>query len=511
MKNILTLCFAMLALFAAQAQDGKAELLQSVQKQGVAQDLETAPDGVTIRMLPDGGFQIFAIGTGTYDFDDVDDIMDAQKEATMKAKANLAKFMNESISTDEKLEEMSAKVKKVSSENGTTSSSVEKVSAKQTLNTIRSSSAALLKGVIVLSTSKTPGKGTSGTFRVLVGVSSKTLAAVGKLVERTAAAGNASAAPAASAASTASAGGAQASGGTGAALPEGWIECIGQGADRRSAVAAALTEGIQQVYGLALQNDSRMKERMQKLKVNAQAQRVSSKESESNTLTQTAGFVKEYRIIRVNPLGDGRQEATIHALIVNPRAGGVVAVMLYKPEMPLDDLTKSYDLGPRRRLSGSDIADVVGKTFNRAFANANKFLVLDMDDLGKVIGQQKLGKAMVAAGLAPSQELMKAGQMLTADYILTSTIEDLKYSRTLGMNKKTKKFGPVYKMSIRLNYKLTNVTTGQSMLSEVITAKLDSDEIAALLEEDEEADLLLALMKKVTDLLNEKIPQKSGK
>ena len=101
--------------------------------------------------------------------------------------------------------------------------------------------------------------------------------------------------------------------------------------------------------------------------------------------------------------------------------------------------------------------------------------------------------------------------MLTADYILTSTIEDLKYSRTLGMNKKTKKFGPVYKMSIRLNYKLTNVTTGQSMLSEVITAKLDSDEIAALLEEDEEADLLLALMKKVTDLLNEKIPQKSGK
>ena len=182
--------------------------------------------------------------------------------------------------------------------------------------------------------------------------------------------------------------------------------------------------------------------------------------------------------------------------------------MLYKPDMPLEDLTKNYDIGPKRRLSGSDIAGVVGKTFNRAFSGANKFLVLDMEDLEKVVGQQKMTKNMVESGLAPSQELMKAGQLLTADYILTSTIEDLKYSRKIGIDKKTKKFGPVYKMSIRLNYKLTNVTTGQSMMSEVVSASLENDEISALLAEDEEADLLLALMSKVTEILNGKIPQK---
>lgn len=63
-------------------------------------------------------------------------------------------------------------------------------------------------------------------------------------------------------------------------------------------------------------------------------------------------------------------------------------------------------------------------------------------------------------------------------------------------------------MSIRMNYKLTNVTTGQSMLSETISATLDNDEMSALLAEDEDADLLLALMGKVTDILNGKIPQK---
>ena len=482
--------------------------MQTVKTQGIGKDLENSPDGVTIRLLPNGGFQIFAVGTGTYDFDDVDDIADAQKEATLKAKANLAKFMNESLSTEEKLEEMSSKVKKISSENGKQTANVEKKSAKSALTSIKNSSAALLKGVIVLASSKVPGKGTTGTFRVMVGVSSKTLAAVGKMVDGIS---NAEAAPqpqpaAQTPPAVASATTAPAASTPG--LPEGWIECIGNGSDRRAAVSAARTEGIQQVYGLSLQNDSKMKERMKKLKVNTKALRVSSKEREESTLTKTAGFVKEYRIIEVKEINPGRLEAKIHALIVNPRAGGVAAVMLYKPSMPLEDLTKNYDIGPNRRLSGSDIAGVVGKAFSRAFSGANKFLVLDMEDMAKVVGQQKLAKSMVESGLAPSQELMKAGQLLTADYILTSEIEDLSYSRKIGLNKKTKKFGPVYKMSIRINYKLTNVTTGQSMLSEVITVSLDNEEISAVLENDEDADLLLALMRKVTETINGKIPQR---
>lgn len=507
MKNYFLVCGLLLSAFALQAQDSKAELMQTVQKQGIAQDLGNAPDGVTIRLTPDGGFQIFAVGTGTYDFDDVDDVMDAQKEATLKAKANLAKFMNESLSTNEKLDEMSSKVKQISSENGESKTTASKVSVKKALTSIKNSSAALLKGVIVLSSSKIPAKGTTGTYRVMIGVSSKTLAAVGKLVEETATPG---AAPQTTDQPVSSVQG-QTSGTASAsrtAVPDGWIECIGQGTERRTAVSAALTEGIQQVYGVSLQNDTKMKERMKKLKVNTKALRISAKESESNTLTQTAGFVKEYHIVEVKDLGGGKLEAVIHALIVNPRAGGVVAVMLYKPDMALEDLTKNYDMGPKRRLSGSEISDVVGKTFNRAFSGANKFLVLDMEDLSKVASQQNMAKNMVDSGLAPSQELMKAGQLLTADYILTSTIEELKYSRTIGMDKKTKKFGPVYKMSIRLNYKLTNVTTGQSMLSEVISAKLENDEITALLSDDEEADLLLALMGKVTGILNGKIPQK---
>ena len=115
---------------------------------------------------------------------------------------------------------------------------------------------------------------------------------------------------------------------------------------------------------------------------------------------------------------------------------------------------------------------------------------------------------MVDSGLAPSSELMKAGRVLTADYILTSRIEDLKYSRKIGWNEKTNKFVPIYKMSIRMNYKLTDVTNGRSLLSNEIEVKLDSDEITALLDDNEDADLLLALMKKVTTVLSGSMPQK---
>ena len=65
------------------------------------QDIKDAPDGAAIKLFPDGGYQITAVGTGVYDFNDPDDIKDARKEAEMRAKAAIAKFLKEDISTSE--------------------------------------------------------------------------------------------------------------------------------------------------------------------------------------------------------------------------------------------------------------------------------------------------------------------------------------------------------------------------------------------------------------------------
>ena len=485
------------------------------------QDIKEAPDGAAIKLFPDGGYQITAVGTGTYDFNDPDDIKDARKEAEMRAKAAIAKFLKEDISSAEGMEEASKKVKSVSSDGTTQSTSVSKTSVKTAMESIRNSASALLTGVVVLQDAKipTPGKD-GGTYKVMVGVSSKTTAAAnaaangisGSLANRSASGTAAPASPAAS--GGAAAANAAAPDGL-PPVPEGWIVCVGVGSERKTAVQQALVEGISQVYGQMLQNDERMSERMKKIKTNANVfgkqmsatAKSTTKETQSSTLTKTAGFVREYRVIQVVPK-DGNQEATVYAYIVNPRAGGTVALMVCKPTMTIEDKSTIYQLGPKTRMSGAEVAKAVQFALPNGLAKANKFLILNDKSLGTVIENKATTDAMVAAGLSNASELMQAGQGLTPDFSLRSETKDSKYSKKLGQDKKTKKFGQMYKMSVKIDVTLMNDRTGQAVKSDTITLSLDNDEIKGLLGDDEDADLLQAALSKLAEPIEEWIGRK---
>lgn len=471
------------------------------------------PDGVSINLADDGSYKIISIGTGTYDFaDDPDDILDARKEAERNAKAGIAKFFKESLATEESAAQQTSKVKKINSDGNTESVSVSKTTSKETLSRIRSSASALLTGVVVLEDEKVPsGKG--GTYRVMVGVSSTTIkAAAGvsnAMTDGVAAQQGAAGASASAASANGGSAGAPAAGSAPDGLPpvpEGWICCVGVGSDRKGSVQAALIEGISQVYGQALQNDERQVERMKKLKTNASilgndvsaTVKTKTKETESSTLTKTAGFVREYRVIQVVPK-DGNQEATVYAYIVNPRAGGTMALMVCKPTMTIEDKTTVYQLGPKSRMSGAEVAKAIQFALPNGLAKANKFLILNDKSLSAVIENKAMTDAMVVSGLANASELMQAGQGLTPDFSLKSEIKDIKYSKKLGQDKKTKKFGQVYKMTIKIDVSLINDRSGQAVKSDTITLALDNDEIKGLLEEDEDADLLQAALSKLAE------------
>ena len=470
------------------------------------------PDGVAIHLADDGSYKIISIGTGTYDFaDDPDDILDARKEAERNAKAAIAKFLKESFATEESAAQQSSKIKKVNSDGENESVSVSKTTAKETLSKIRSSSSALLTGVVVLEDEKVPGK-KGGTYRVMVGVSSATIKAATATANGMAdgvaaqnAGGTSASAPTGGATASASAGGATAPAGL-PPVPDGWIVCVGMGGERKAAVQAALIEGISQVYGQLLENDERQVERMKKLKMNASVMgkemsataKVKTKETESSTLTKTAGFVREYRVIQVVPK-DGNQEAMVYAYIVNPRAGGTVALMVCKPTMRIEDKAAIYSLGPKTKMSGAEVAKAIQFALPNGLAKANKFLILNDKSLEAVIENKVTAEAMVETGLANASELMQAGQGLTPDYSLRSEITEIKYSKKLGQDKKTKRFGQVYKMTIKLNVSLMNDRTGQAVKSDMITLSLDNDEIKGLLAEDEDADLLQAALSKLAE------------
>jgi hypothetical protein len=234
-------------------------------------------------------------------------------------------------------------------------------------------------------------------------------------------------------------------GGSGSApTQDGWIRCIGFGTSREKAVKAALVEGVQQIFGAQLSSSTESKQKFASfVQGNDQGhseQSTASQESTTNTLTLTHGFVREYKIVSVEPASDGSQKATVDALIVNPRGNGVRTVMVYPMSLTLDKLTSNFNVGPEKRLSGSEIALLAAKNFEKAFSSANKFIVINKNDFAKVLSHQKAIARGVKFGSLPPNELSKLGKLLSADYILISELLDLRYSRKVGYNKILRKF-----------------------------------------------------------------------
>ena len=202
--NKLMIAVACGALIAQNAVFGQAvqdpQLQTNATNAQVQAELDQ-PDGVAITIKPDGTFQIFARGTGTYDFSDPDDIKDARRDGTMRAKANLSKFLKEKVSSNEGLDEVSKKSKSMTSDGQVQTVAVSKESVKIATESIRNESEAILTGVITLKVQQVP-RGNGGEIQVTVGISSKTLKAaqmaakgINQSLQNRGATGNGGAAP----------------------------------------------------------------------------------------------------------------------------------------------------------------------------------------------------------------------------------------------------------------------------------------------------------------------------
>lgn len=171
--------FANASAFAQAAQDPQ---LQVNAANAIVQQELDQPDGVAITLKPDGSFQIFARGTGTYDFNDADDIKDARRDGTLRAKANLSKFLKEKVASQDALDEVSRKSKSMTSDGQVQTVAVSKESLKVATESIQNESDAILTGVITLKDQKVP-RGSGGEIQVTIGVSSKTLLAAKKAAQ----------------------------------------------------------------------------------------------------------------------------------------------------------------------------------------------------------------------------------------------------------------------------------------------------------------------------------------
>lgn len=123
-------------------------------------------DGISAE-LTDRGPKILSTATVTVDFDDQGEVLDALKEAEMTAKAQISRFFNEQIKSDDSIDKAVEKEIKIVGDQR----SASKTELKKQLSSMRNSSQALLKGVIRLGDCYTKGK----LVKVSVGVKPETV------------------------------------------------------------------------------------------------------------------------------------------------------------------------------------------------------------------------------------------------------------------------------------------------------------------------------------------------
>ena len=129
------------------------------------------PTGVSVEMTADGRdwVRIRSIGEATLLIGDRKDVQDATRKATLLAKAEVAKFLKERISTQECLEEITKTVAQAKSGQ---LGSAERTTVETMVVNIRNSANEILKGVLTLEQQTDMSK---RLVRVTVGVSRNTM------------------------------------------------------------------------------------------------------------------------------------------------------------------------------------------------------------------------------------------------------------------------------------------------------------------------------------------------
>ena len=272
-----------------------------------------------------------------------------------------------------------------------------------------------------------------------------------------------------------------------------WVACDGIGKNKDSAVDNAVKRAVAMVYGQVISAEDKMESSSSETNVQSPQGNVSvesTRESvDSKMETKTAGFVREYKVISAEPDGSDFR-AHIHARIINPRAGVDAVILVMRPEASIELQSDLVKIGPKRTVSGKEICGVAEKALCGALSGSRRFKVCTMGDIAAAAKNNALTGNLVSAGMVPSSELLQTGQMLTCDFVLATRVEKIAYSKKLGQDKKTKKFGQVQSMKIVLSFQLTNVRTGASAGSDTVTLFLNNEEIREMLAADEDADLL---------------------
>lgn len=245
------------------------------------------------------------------------------------------------------------------------------------------------------------------------------------------------------------------------------LQVSGTGADRDSAILAALTEAVRQANGVQIQGErvsaarvSRLVEDIQDGMRQSRTTAKSSRNLEEQVQTGFHGYVRSYRILEEAQARDGGTQVGVEA-----------AVEVFDPSAPRPGVRSTLAVLPPT-LGGAvpasaayppaSFADQVVGDVSRILVQSRRFQVLEREMLGSVHQElDRLGQTGFGDG-----EQRLAGKLLGADYLLRISMEvyDLR-----SEDREIRATGESFvdtSVTVRLDFRILDTASGSTKMLE---------------------------------------------
>ncbi|MDQ5926436.1 MAG: hypothetical protein QG554_1378 [Pseudomonadota bacterium] len=253
------------------------------------------------------------------------------------------------------------------------------------------------------------------------------------------------------------------------------VTTSGQGATSAEAIDEAIRQAILQVNGVAMSSNAARYRMASQVVAGANSLSIESDGFAQAMVQQSEGVLTSFRVLSLSEPSSGASDAaagkkqftaTIEASVAKfeaPAQAGKLKIVIG----PIRTASGSYQVGDRT-LSAEQVRETIRQDLMAALGNSGRFIVLDRDVDDALQSEMDL----IADGHAPTAELAKRGQAMTADVVWVGTINQFAYTPHTRHLETSDRPLVSYSGGWSLSHKLVNVATRQVLLSDTLQGQL---------------------------------------
>ena len=198
------------------------------------------------------------------------------------------------------------------------------------------------------------------------------------------------------------------------------VKSEGIGQTLNEAVDDALVQAISMINGKSIESETLLKTKSQSKSTNEGSEFSNEKEMQDEIKSRTNGIVDGYKILNQSKTQSGNVKVKLEVKIAKfklPKSAKrkKIAIIDFTPRQSCCSF-KQAD------LNGDAVSNVLTDAVNNYLVQTRKFTVLDRNYQNLITGE----KSRLTQGNVPTNQLVKLGQELVADFLLVGTLNSLR-------------------------------------------------------------------------------------